>query len=96
MSQEAIITLLKLVERDEALLGELQEAKTHEKKAAVAVKHGCDVRAEELAVLQALSEKDGGGELSDAELEIVGGGSIRSFLKRIFSGNSDNRRSTRP
>ena len=94
MSQEAIIKLLRFAEGDEALLGELHEAATHEEKAAVAARHGFDVRAEELAGLQALSEKDGGGELSDAELEIVGGGSIMSFLKKLFGGPGDSRRRT--
>ena len=32
MSQQAIIKLVKLAEKDEVLLGELQAAKTHEEK----------------------------------------------------------------
>lgn len=96
MSQEAIIKLLKLAEKDQVLLGELQAARTHEEMATVALNHGCYVRADEMAVLQTLAEKDGGDELSEAELERVGGGSIMSWLKTLFGrgGNSDQRRRT--
>ena len=81
MSQQALIKLVKLAESDEALLGKLQAAKTDEEKAAVAVNHGCDVRAEELATLRGLTNKSAGDELSDAELEMVSGGSLWSRIK---------------
>ena len=80
MSQQAIIKLVKLAESDEALLGELQAAHTDEEKAAVAVNHGCDVRAEELATLRGLTKKDAGEELSDAELEMLSGGALNSYI----------------
>lgn len=81
MSQEAIIKLAKLAQSDGALLRELQAAKTHQEKAAVAVKHGCDVKADELAALRDFADQDDGGELSEAELELVSGGGIISALK---------------
>ena len=83
MSQQAIVNLVQRAQTDQVLSGELQAAKTIEEKAAVAVHHGFDVRVEDLAALRDLAEKEGGGgELSDAELELVAGGGI---FGRIWS-----------
>ena len=76
---------MKLVESDNALLGELQTAKTFEEKAAIAVNHGCDVRAEELAAIVTVAGRDAGVALSEAELELVAGGSkIGDFFKKVI------------
>ena len=91
MSQEAIINLVKLAKKDEALLAELRAAQTYEEKAAVAVKHGCDVKADELVALRALADEGkAGGELSDEELEMVSGGSFFSRLKAAATWVKDH------
>jgi hypothetical protein len=81
MSQHAIIKLVQMADNNEALLQELQGAGSLKEQAAVARRHGCDVTVEELAAVSALAKQDSGAELSDAELQLVGGGSIWSSIK---------------
>jgi hypothetical protein len=81
MSQHAIIKLVQMAEGNETLLQELQGARSLKEQARVARRHGCDVSADELAAVSTLARQEAGDELSDAELGLVGGGSIWGSIK---------------
>ena len=83
MSQEAIIKFIKAVETDDALKSQLLAAGTPEQKAAVAVKHGHNITAQDLRDLAAKAGNFSEGEISDAELEAVAGGTIPDVIKAV-------------
>jgi predicted ribosomally synthesized peptide with nif11-like leader len=89
MAQEALMKFVRAVETDGALKSELLAASTPEQKSAVAVKHGYSISTQDLKELSASAGNFSEGEISDAELAAVGGGTIQDILRSVKKTGSD-------
>jgi predicted ribosomally synthesized peptide with nif11-like leader len=82
MTEDSLLKFFRAVEENDALNSELSDSKTPEGKAEIAVKHGHSIGAQDMAVFSALWQKAAmKGELSDSDLDVVAGGSLKTYLK---------------
>src|SRR4051794_40569528 len=84
MAQESLIKLITAVSTDASLREEFLAAGTLEEKAAIAESHGYHVSPGDLEALRTMAgEGTSGDELSDAELNLIAGGSAAEIWSNI-------------